>query len=476
MTHPTISGVAIDTLLFSRIGSPLFHRYRIINHTGTHAAFQGTYICDGYMHFWMNRIQQRQHRRCAKELAARMSLSSGRDGMADVPSRPTVSCRSVSRARRPRKPKGGGGDSSKRSESVCLPASEASTIQALMELALPCFAGLGDGPRQVHLPWMVSADPPASPAACRLYTCGEEDRVPLPSPCLNLDELSSSDDDTGESVGLSDLSITLLCDSDEILTPVNSDQVLSDVDLPIESVSHDKRQVIRIRDVSQDVQIVDASQVGRAWNSRSPVSSVASGKRMPGKVSMAISRAPLSLDMTVTCTSGVAPASAHSPAVTSNPAMSTATITSIEVDVSTRSSDVAPVPGLEPVSFPVGERVPALELSSPPLSELPDPVPVVESEPAVNLPSSPLSGQSSPVSSQTLAWGDAGDSSVPLSPNRVQAGAPRTFRTKAVGFMCRRFRQDFCFGHRGLLSSFRRMGSCCRRRWTISVIRFLVTR
>ena len=39
MTQPTLSGVAIDTLLFSCIGSPLFHHYRIINRTGTHAAF-----------------------------------------------------------------------------------------------------------------------------------------------------------------------------------------------------------------------------------------------------------------------------------------------------------------------------------------------------------------------------------------------------------------------------------------------------
>ena len=44
MTRPTISGVAIDTLLFSRIGVPLFHRYRIISRTGTHAAFRGTYM------------------------------------------------------------------------------------------------------------------------------------------------------------------------------------------------------------------------------------------------------------------------------------------------------------------------------------------------------------------------------------------------------------------------------------------------
>ena len=45
-----------------------------------------------------------------------------------------------------------------RSESVCLPPSEASTVQALMDLALPRFAGLGDGPHQVHLPWSVSSD------------------------------------------------------------------------------------------------------------------------------------------------------------------------------------------------------------------------------------------------------------------------------------------------------------------------------
>ena len=53
---------------------------------------------------------RRHHRRCAKELAVWMS--SGRDsadGTADIPSQPTGSRRSVSWARRPRKPKGGGG-------------------------------------------------------------------------------------------------------------------------------------------------------------------------------------------------------------------------------------------------------------------------------------------------------------------------------------------------------------------------------
>ena len=75
-------------------------------------------------------------------------------------------------------------------------------------------------------------------------------------------------------------------------------KVISDVDLPLESVVNDKRQVIRIRDVSPDVLLMDDSQVGRAGDSHRPVRRVASGKRMPGKVL---------LDMTLDkCTARVA--------------------------------------------------------------------------------------------------------------------------------------------------------------------------
>ena len=150
-----------------------------------------------------------------------MAQSSGRDGscLYSSHSHSSVSlpCPETSQA-------SAGAGSSRASESVSLPQLEASTVQALMDYALPRFAGLGDGPRQVHEPWKVSADPPALPAASRLDTSDGEDRVRLSSPCLNLDELSSSDDDTGGSVGLSDLSVTLLCGSDEVFTPVNSDQ------------------------------------------------------------------------------------------------------------------------------------------------------------------------------------------------------------------------------------------------------------
>ena len=149
--------------------------------------------------------------------------------------------------------------------------SEANTIQALMDLALPRFEGLGDGPRQVHRPWMVSTESPDPGYLTELLRSL--------SPCLNLDALSS--DDTEGSVGFSNLSVTLLCGSDDGHTPVNSDEVLSDEDLPPVVGSEDSRQVIRIRDISPDVQIVDISQVGRAWDSRRTVSKGGSGKRMP---------------------------------------------------------------------------------------------------------------------------------------------------------------------------------------------------
>ena len=215
----------------------------------------------------------------------------------------------------------------------------------------------------------MSADSPASPATSRLDTSGEEDRVGLSSPCLNLDGLSSSDDDTGTSVGLGDLSITLLCGSDEVFSPVNSDHVVSDVDFPPEPVSLDKRQVVRIRDVSPDVLLVDAPPVRRPGDPRRSVARVASGKRMPGEVSMTVSPVPPSLDMTVMCTSGVVPMSTQPPAVTSIPAKSTATVTSREVDVHPGSSNVGPVPRLGPASTSVRERVLAVVLPFTPMSE-----------------------------------------------------------------------------------------------------------
>ena len=44
MSRPSVSGIAIDTFLFSRIGMPLFHRYRVFDRLGGHPAFRGPYM------------------------------------------------------------------------------------------------------------------------------------------------------------------------------------------------------------------------------------------------------------------------------------------------------------------------------------------------------------------------------------------------------------------------------------------------
>ena len=78
MSRPAISGIAIDTLLFIRIGVPLFHRYWVFDRQGTHGAFRGTYMPRMFEFLKESNAEslRLRHRRCAKEIAARMSLSS----------------------------------------------------------------------------------------------------------------------------------------------------------------------------------------------------------------------------------------------------------------------------------------------------------------------------------------------------------------------------------------------------------------
>ena len=44
MSRPSVSGIAIDTFLFSCIGTPLFHRYRVFDRLGSHPAFRKPYM------------------------------------------------------------------------------------------------------------------------------------------------------------------------------------------------------------------------------------------------------------------------------------------------------------------------------------------------------------------------------------------------------------------------------------------------
>ena len=126
----------------ARIGVPLFHHYRVVNRSGAHGAFRGSYM--RRLHAFLEESDatslRRRHRRCAQDLAARMSWTSLRnteDGTADVSPRPKVTRRSVSRARRPHRPVRG----------PVLSGSWdwfANTVQALMDMVLPRFEGLGD--------------------------------------------------------------------------------------------------------------------------------------------------------------------------------------------------------------------------------------------------------------------------------------------------------------------------------------------
>ena len=74
LTWSTVSGIAVDTLLFSRIGMPLFHRYRVFDRPGTHSAFRDTYM--QWMHTCLEEADaaslRTRHRRGAREIAARM--------------------------------------------------------------------------------------------------------------------------------------------------------------------------------------------------------------------------------------------------------------------------------------------------------------------------------------------------------------------------------------------------------------------
>ena len=246
MTRPIISGIAVDTLLFCCIGVPLFHLYRVFDRQGTHAAFRGSYMRQMYAFLEESDAAplRRYHRRRAQDIAARLSQTSPRreeDKSPDVSSRPMVYRRSASRARGSTA-SATAACSSTGAGAICSHRTEGDTIQALMDLALP-QCGVGNRSAPVRKPWMVSSDSPASPDP----TC-PTDLPRSPSPCLNLDALSS--DDAEESVIRRDFSVTVLCTSEDGITPIGSDQVLSDVDLPVTLDSQDRHQVQQTQELS----------------------------------------------------------------------------------------------------------------------------------------------------------------------------------------------------------------------------------
>ena len=142
---PCVSGVAIDTLLFSRVGSPVCHRYRLISCTGSHPAFRGAYL----RRLW-SFIEDRD-------------AAGGRQGPGGLDRRVSARMgkstdRSVSR--------GGSVSANKGCRLSERPSTEMSSVQALMELALPRFT-MSEGTRGKHSPWPVANEAPASPSPNR---------------------------------------------------------------------------------------------------------------------------------------------------------------------------------------------------------------------------------------------------------------------------------------------------------------------
>ena len=188
-----------------------------------------------------------------------------------------------------------------------------SSVHALMDLELPRFAELVDGPRQVHPPWSVASDSPASPAPTQLDPSWKEnsrcsmDQMSVLSTYLNLDVLSSSsEEESRDKAKRSDLSVTLLfSSSEEAGTRVNSAEVCSDDDFPEVLGARDIRQVVRRRASLPGGQIIGAAQDDRQHGPPAPMVDPVTGKCKPGKVSRTVSTSPLTLDLTVKCTSVV---------------------------------------------------------------------------------------------------------------------------------------------------------------------------
>ena len=100
----------------------------------------------------------------------------------------------------------------------------------------------------------------------------------------------------------------------------------------------------------------------------------------------------------------------------------------------------------------------------------------LESMESVRLSSPPLSGQLSPTSPQTVAWENLGDSSVPLSPNRVQAGLSQDFPDEGNLFHVLPVSPGFLMRPSGATGQHLQAGVLLPTIWTILVTRFLVTR
>ena len=245
MSRPSVSGIAIDTFMFSRIGMPLFHRYRVFDRQGSHPAFRGTYmpkLFDFLKEMDAESIR-RSHQRRAKEIAA--SMSQGVSASKKDQATSTSTRRTVQRTPAPR-------ITGQEQVPTVTPAAEMrqktarsaghrrsveeDTVQALMDLALPRLKKPDDGATPKTKPWPVALSPPASPTSVN-----GGNRTRSPSPCVDLNALSS--DNSEVDVTPQDFKVTLLYNSDDSCTLVGSIVFSSEEEPPLSPGQDDRRKV-----------------------------------------------------------------------------------------------------------------------------------------------------------------------------------------------------------------------------------------
>ena len=245
MSRPSVSGIAIDTFLFSRIGTPLFHRYRVFDRLGSHPAFRKPYMPKLFTFLKESDSEsiRHSHRRRAKEIAVSMSKQTSENK--NAPTDTTLSRRSAQRtvvsettrrdADRSLIPTACGQPRSSAS-SMYSRSMEEDTVQALMDLSLPRFAKLGDGVLPKTELWTITEMSPSSPLSAR-----DGNRTHMPSPCYQLDDISSASSVSDTSTN--DYKLTLSIGTADSITPVGSIVFSSDEDVPLSSGQEDRRKV-----------------------------------------------------------------------------------------------------------------------------------------------------------------------------------------------------------------------------------------
>ena len=120
---------------------------------------------------------------------------------------------------------------------------EEDTVQALMDLSLPRFERLGDGVLPKTKLWTITEKPPSSPVSAR-----DGNRMRTPSPCFQLDDLSSVSSIGNTSTN--DYKTDTACS----ITPAGSIVFSSEEDVPLSSGQEDRRRVRRREPCRNDQQ------------------------------------------------------------------------------------------------------------------------------------------------------------------------------------------------------------------------------